>query len=87
MSTTSVASSATSAELLAAGSSRQMITVRNTDANTLYLLVGTGTASATNHTVALASGDYYELPHVRYAGALNGVWAADGSGAALITVY
>lgn len=85
MAVSSVASSITSGVLLAAGN-RRMATIRNTDANALYVLLDSGTASATNHTVALASGDYFEVPG-SYTGPITGVWAADGSGVALVTEF
>lgn len=85
MAVTSVNSGTSSVELLAA-SNRRCATIRNTDANILYVLLDSGTASSTNHTVALASGDYYETP-ASYTGAINGVWSGDGSGAALVTAF
>jgi hypothetical protein len=86
MAVSSVNSAASSTTLLAVNTSRDGATIRNTDANILYVLLDGGTASATNHTVALATGDYYELP-ARYRGQVNGIWAADGSGVALISEF
>lgn len=85
MAVTSVDSTTTSTRLLESGS-RKGASVRNTDANALYLLLDSGTASATNHTVALATGDYYETPF-DYEGEINGVWAVDGAGVALVTEF
>lgn len=82
---TTVDSTTTSTRLVSSGQ-RKGAMVRNTDANVLYLLLDSGTASATAHTVALASGDYFETPP-SYTGEINGVWAADGTGAALVTEY
>ena len=82
---TLVASTAASQQLLAADPARAFVSVENTDANTLYLMIGAGTASATNFTVSLASGDYYEVPHVAVGHALTGIWAIDGAGGAMIT--
>lgn len=60
----------------------------NTSTAILYLLQGIGTASATNYSVALASGDYYETPHPMWVrGGVSGVWASDASGAVLITTW
>lgn len=86
MAVTSTSSSTTSAVLLNVNTARNGATIRNTDDNILYVLLDDGTASATNHTVALASGDYYELP-ARYIGEVNGAWATDGAGAALVLEF
>lgn len=73
---TSVAASVTSGTVLASNTNRLGATVQNdAGAAVLYLLLGTGTASATNHTVVLVAGAYYEVPF-NYTGQLTGVWAA-----------
>lgn len=59
--------------------------VENTDANILYLVIGEDTPSATNYTVSLASGDYFEVPSRVVTMPLKGIWAVDGAGAALVT--
>jgi hypothetical protein len=82
--TTSVASGTSSVQLT--DGSVRGVTITNTDANTLYVLLGSGTASSTNYTVALATGDYYEVPE-HYDGAVQGVWSADGTGAAIVTEF
>jgi gentisate 1,2-dioxygenase len=87
MSTPTSVDSSTAPQVLVAQGDKPGATIRNTDANTLYVLIGTGTVSATNHTVALASGDYFETPSFYNGEIITGVWAADGSGAALITVF
>jgi gentisate 1,2-dioxygenase len=86
MAVTSVASSTTSGALLPQNTGRNGAIIRNTDANILYVLLDGGTASASNHTYALSTGDVLELPDF-YDGPVNGVWAADGSGAALVTEF
>lgn len=83
---TSVNSAASSTAIIAANRLRSGVTVTNTDANTLYLLVGGGTASATNFSVALAQNAHWEAPY-GFTGAITGIWAADGSGVALVTEY
>jgi hypothetical protein len=88
---TSVASTATSTSIIAANTSRQGLSISNTDANILYLLLGGGTASATNFTVAIGGATataigYYEVPY-GFTGAITGIWAVDGTGAALVTEY
>lgn len=85
MAVTSVDSTTTSTRL-AVSHGRQGVAVRNTDANALYLLLDSGTASATNHTVALVQDAYFETPF-DYEGEVNGVWAANGSGVALVTEF
>lgn len=82
--TTSVASQATAITILAANTARYGATVFNDDANTLYLLLGTGTVSATVYTVQVPSLGYYETPY-GFTGILTGLWAADGSGSARVT--
>jgi hypothetical protein len=86
MAVTSVSSGIASISLLAVNRNRKQATIRNTDANTLYVLLDSGTASSTNHTVALATGDYYETP-LGYKGDIFGIWASDGAGVALVTEF
>jgi len=88
---TSVASAAASTTIKAANTSRKGLSISNTDANILYLLLGGGTASATNFTVAISGATataigYYEVPY-GFTGAITGIWAVDGAGAALVTEY
>lgn len=83
---TSVNSAATSTTIIAANRYRAGVSVTNTDANALYLLVGGGTASTTNYSVKLVSDGYFEVPY-NFTGAITGIWAADGSGTALVTEY
>lgn len=82
--TTSVNSAATSTSLLAADSTRYGFTVANTDANLLYVLLGAGTASTTNYTFTVAPNSDRTVSD--YTGVVQGIWAADGAGAALLTV-
>lgn len=83
---TSVASGIVSVAILAANAARKGAVIVNTDANTLYLDLSGGTASAARHTRALAQNEAYEVPF-GYSGAITGVWAADGTGAALVTEF
>lgn len=85
MAVTSVASSTTSAALLAAGQ-RRAVLIANSDANRLYILLDEGTASASNHSFSLAENESASVPQ-SYTGPINGVWAGDGSGYAHITAY
>lgn len=73
--TTSVASSASSVTILAANAARLGATVYNDSTQILYLLLGSGTASATNYTIQIAANGYYEAPF-RFSGQLTGIWAA-----------
>lgn len=80
--TTSVNDTTSATTLIAANSNRLEVEFLNTSSSILYLLKGTGTPSATNHTVALNQGDYYSST---IKSAFKGVWSADSTGAVLIT--
>lgn len=81
MAVTSVASTTTSTTLLSPGR-RTAFTIENTDANRLYVLLDDDTASATNYSFSLAQNENAIVP---YQGKVCGVWAADGSGVALMS--
>lgn len=83
---TAVASGITSVTILAANANRKGATITNTDANALYLDLSGATASSTSYTVAVATGGYYEVPF-GYSGNITGIWAADGTGSALVTEF
>jgi hypothetical protein len=70
--TSSVASSATNVTILASNASRLGATVYNDSTKTLSLKLG-ATATATDFTVKLGSGDYYEIPF-GYTGIIDGLW-------------
>lgn len=78
-----VAGAASSTSLLAANTSRKGATIWNDSSAILYVLLGTGTASATVCTVKLIADAYYEVP-AGYTGAIKGIWAS-ATGAARIT--
>lgn len=80
----SVASATSSTTILAANTARYGAIVANDDANALYLLMGSGTASSTNYTVKLYTDDIFVVPF-GFTGQLTGIWAADGSGSARVT--
>ena len=85
--TYSIDDQATSATLLDANASRKGWAIYNDSTSTLYLRFG-ATASTTAFTVALIAGAYYEqLGHGVYAGRVDGIWSADGSGAARVTEW
>lgn len=73
----SVASSATSVQLLAANSSRRRTMIVNDSASaTLYVKFGT-TASSSDYTFKLNPGDMYESPtQPVYTGRIDGIWSA-----------
>ncbi len=78
----------TSTEVLASGDATagaSFVNLANADA---YILLGSGTASATNYTVKLAHGgdDIYETPY-NYSGAVQVVFAHSGSGNLVITKF
>lgn len=83
---TSVASTTGDATILAANANRKGASIYNTDANALYLLLATGTASVSNLSVSVAANGYYEVPF-GYTGIIKGTWAVDGAGAALVTEF
>ena len=63
--------------LKAANANRKLLTIYNEGAGILYVLYGSGTASATNYSVKLVSGDYFELE--KYTGQVNAVFATTGT--------
>lgn len=90
MAVSSVNDSASSQTLLDASTAANLsgASVFNDSTEILYLLQGIGTASATNFSVKLAAGDYWESPHARWVrGGMSGIWANNASGAARITTW
>jgi hypothetical protein len=84
---TAVASAAVSTVLLAAGTGpRERIIISNSDANALHVLLDSATATTTTaYSFVLAQ--YQDAILEDYYGEIRGIWAADGSGHALITTY
>lgn len=72
---TSVAAAVVDTLLLAANAARKGATVYNDSVQNLRLNLGTTAASATNFTVLLGSGAYYEVPFA-YTGEIRGIWGA-----------
>lgn len=81
---TSLASSATSAQALAANTSRKGVIAVNTDANSCYIKYGT-TASTTSFTYIIGPNVTWEMPEPTYTGRIDAIWSADGSGSLYIT--
>jgi hypothetical protein len=79
----SLASAATSAQLLAANSARKGLIVRNSDANDLYLKYGT--TATTAESIRIPYNGYWEMPQPIYTGRIDAIWTADGSGSAIYT--
>ena len=77
-----VATSTTSATLLAASATRKGATIYNDSLVVMYVKFG-ATASATSFTVAMAAGSYYEVP-AWYTGIIDGILASS-TGNARIT--
>jgi hypothetical protein len=61
-----------------ASTARLGCTVFNTGPGNLHILLGTGTASTSNFTVRLSTGDYYEVPS-SYTGLIGGIFGTAGT--------
>jgi hypothetical protein len=79
---TSVADQATTVQLLAANTARVGASIQNDSTEILYVKLGT-TASLTDYTVKMVAGAYYEVPF-GYTGRIDGIWANNSTGAALV---
>ena len=75
--TVSSFTSTTSTTLKASNSSRKLLTIYNEGAGNLHVLYGIGTASTTNYSVKLATGDYLEVD--KYTGQLTAIFASAGT--------
>lgn len=83
--TTSVADSASSTDLLASNSARLGAAVFNDSSADLYINL-TDAASTSDFTIKLEQGDYWEVPF-GFTGKLTGIWASDAGGSAKVTEY
>lgn len=79
-----LASSAISAQLLAANAARLGLILYNTDANAVLIKYGT-TASASSFTYRIPPNGTWEMPGPVYAGRIDAIWEADGSGSLFAT--
>lgn len=61
-----------------ANSLRKLLTIYNEGPATLYVLYGSGSASATNYSVRLDTKDYLEIE--KYTGVVSGFYASTGVG-------
>lgn len=82
---TSVNDSNTNQTLLSSNSNRLGYSVYNDSTEILYLKNGT-TATSTDFTISIAPKGYWECPF-HYTGRVDGIWAANASGAAKISEY
>jgi hypothetical protein len=69
--------STSSAVLKASNANRKLLTVFNEGIGTLFILLGSGTASTTNYSLRLLSGDYYELE--KYTGEVTAIFGTAGN--------
>ena len=69
--------SLTSLLLMDSNSARKLLTVFNEGPGTLQVLYGAGTASVSNYSVRLSSGDYLEVE--KYTGAVTGIFGTAGT--------
>lgn len=72
--TSSVTSAATTTQILAANTSRLGATLYNDSTALAYVKLGT-TASATDFTILLGPGGYFEVP-AGYNGRIDAIWTA-----------
>lgn len=79
-----LASSGTSATLLAQNTSRKGLIVQNIDDGDLCLKYG-ATATGSDFTVKITSGGYWEMPYPIYTGRIDAIWTSPGSGNAHYT--
>jgi hypothetical protein len=81
-----VASGTSSIRLLSARAGRTGFVIENSDANRLHVLLGSGTAdTSSSYSFSLAQNETSAL--LSYTGDVFGIWAADGTGYALITEW
>ncbi len=74
--------STASLKLADANSTRSMVTIF-VESETLHVLFGAGTASATNYSVKLIANDYLEIPRSMYDGEITAIFI--GAGTARVT--
>ena len=70
--------STTSGTIAASNSARLGCTIYNSGPGSLYIILGTATASTSVFTARLNTGDYYEVPF-NYTGLIGGIFATAGT--------
>ena len=83
---TSVPDQATVIDLKAANAARKMLIICNNSTEILYVKLGTA-ASTVDFSYKIYPNAHLELPLPIYTGVVTGIWAANASGAALVTEY
>jgi hypothetical protein len=73
VSATTVPSSTTAAQLIAANPNRKMLTIQNVSTATLFIDLD-GAVTNTSYYTRLLGNAYYEFP-INYRGAVHGVWS------------
>ena len=87
MAQTSVASGTTSVLLLAANPNRKGFVIENSDANRCHILMDSAAATtSTAYSYSLAQNENSGIVS-NYTGEVNAIWAADGTGVALVTEW
>ena len=81
-----VSSSATSVTIFADTGRALGRAVFNDSTAVLYLAFDGSVASATNYTVQIAGGGYYEFPQPALSGKITGIWSS-ATGAARTTAW
>lgn len=84
---TSVNSGTSAVDILVANVKRRGATIKNTDANALYLLFGSADPTSSDHDVEVPSGQTLILEQGDYNGLIRGIWAGDGSGHAKVCEF
>lgn len=77
MTTVSSFTSTSSSKLMDSNSKRKLLTIYNEGAGNLHVLYSTGTATVSNYSVKLFSGDYLEID--KYTGQVNAIFASAGT--------
>lgn len=82
---TRASSSTTAAQIVDQNALRKGMVIANDDANRCYVLLGLGTASATNYSFSLAQNENAALPNCALR--VSAVWSTAGSGGLNVTEY
>jgi len=85
MAQTRVASAAADTQLLARDTARRAVVIENTDANRLHIRIGPDAAATDNYSFSLAQNENAVVPRELAGEEIRGIWAADGTGYAMLT--